>query len=198
MGSWTEDAQPGFGDITRATLGSWIHPGGSQSGSPWLSGSWAPRPDPAPQQGEEALGMEPRRGGSRTAPAPRDHCADADSAARGSGGLSGRILPPGRCLRLRWLVSRREQPFKGHCQRAALTTSAHICLRSEGRADSERRSAAPSPPPAPCPGRILPPPRCCADLGTMGMAGPALSPHPVPTPQHLVQMLPWVRESKHP
>lgn len=116
----------------------------------------------------------------------------------GQGGLSGWILPPGRCLRVRWLTSRREQPFKGHRQRAALTTSAHICLRSKGRADSERGSAALSPPAAPYPGRILPPRWCCASLGTTGTAGLALSPHPIPTPQHRVRMLPWVRETECP
>lgn len=48
--------------------------------------------------------------------------------------MPGRILRPGRCLRARRLVGRREQPFKGHRQRAALTTSAP-------HADSEKRES---------------------------------------------------------
>lgn len=43
MGSQTEDAQAGFGDVTKATPGSWIHPGEvtsrlGRAGSSWLYG----------------------------------------------------------------------------------------------------------------------------------------------------------------
>lgn len=86
MGSQTEDAQPKPGDVTRATPGAWICLGRAKShlgigGSSRLFGSLAPRPDPALQQGKEALGTEPRGGGSRTTPAPGDPRADADSTA---------------------------------------------------------------------------------------------------------------------
>lgn len=143
MGSRTEDAQPGFGDITApggpgSVRGGHIPPGQSRElTAVWAPpvGSWAPWPDPAPQQGKEALGTEPRRGGQPDHGRP--HGITALTPTAGSGGqmgVPGRILPPGRCLRARRLVGRREQPFKGHCQRAALTTSAP-------HADSEKRES---------------------------------------------------------
>lgn len=81
-------------------------------------------------------GATPRGGGGQPDHG-RPHGITALTPTAGSGGqmgVPGRILRPGRCLRARRLVGRREQPFKGHRQRAALTTSAP-------HADSEKRES---------------------------------------------------------
>lgn len=101
--------------------GSHVPPGQSRE---FVAGSWAPWPDPAAQWGREALGTEPRRGGSsRTAAASGDPRADAEIPARGSERGPGWILPPaGACVcGGSWAGG---SSFKGHRQRAALTAAA--------------------------------------------------------------------------
>lgn len=133
---------PGLG--TSPLRGAWICPGGShptraEQGAHGRVGSAAwelgPMARSCTATGQRGPGNGATPGG---AAGPRQpHGITALTPTAGSGGqmgVLGRILPPGRCLRARRLVGRREQPFKGHCQRAALTTSAP-------HADSEKRES---------------------------------------------------------
>lgn len=134
--------------------------------------AWAPRADPARQRGREALGTEPRRGGSGTAPASGDPGADAESPGRGSEGGSGLDLPPaGACERGSWAGG---SSFKGHCQRAALTTAERPPLTQSGESGSATSGCSRTGPDAPlalpavgdrCPFTLSPCRRCCCELG---------------------------------
>lgn len=125
MGSRTEDAQSGFGDATRATR---VHLGGATSPLGRAEGSWQRagphgqilHPSGAGRPWERSHAGD---GGSRTLLASGDPRGTPRARTGGHRGAPGWVLPPaGACeCRGSWAGG---SSFKGHCQRAALTTAA--------------------------------------------------------------------------
>lgn len=124
MGSWTEDAQSGSGDVTKVTG---VHLGGVKSRLGRAESSWqgaGPHGQILHRSGAERPWERSHAGGAAGPRRPRGTPALTPTApAGGQRGGPGWILPPAGACECggSWAGG---SSFKGHCQRAALTTAA--------------------------------------------------------------------------